>query len=66
MSTEEQTTLKSSEAKKPGRQKATPLMEQAPVTTKMIYAHYERKTLRAAVNKHRVGVGQIVTEKTDS
>ncbi len=38
----------------------------SPVTTKMIYAHYERKTLRAAVNKHRVGVGQIVTEKTDS
>jgi site-specific recombinase XerD len=29
----------------------------SPVTTKMIYAHYERKTLRAAVNKHRVSVG---------
>lgn len=29
----------------------------SPVTTKMIYAHYERKTLRAAVAKHRVSVG---------
>lgn len=28
----------------------------SPVTTKMIYAHYERKTLRAAVNKYRVGI----------
>jgi hypothetical protein len=29
----------------------------------MIYAHYERKTLRASVNKHRVGVGQLNSEK---
>jgi site-specific recombinase XerD len=35
----------------------------SPVTTKMIYAHYERKTLRAAVNKHRVGVGQLAGEE---
>ncbi len=33
----------------------------SPVTTKMIYAHYERKTLRAAVNKHRLGVEQLDT-----
>ncbi|MBN9390512.1 MAG: tyrosine-type recombinase/integrase [Chloroflexi bacterium] len=31
----------------------------SPVTTKMIYAHYERKTLRAAVNRHRVGVEKL-------
>jgi site-specific recombinase XerD len=36
----------------------------SPVTTKMIYAHYERKTLRAAVNKHRVGVGDLGAVKT--
>jgi site-specific recombinase XerD len=35
----------------------------SPVTTKMIYAHYERKTLRASVNKHRVGVGQLAGEE---
>jgi integrase len=30
----------------------------SPVTTKLIYAHYERKTLRAAVNKHRLSINQ--------
>jgi site-specific recombinase XerD len=40
----------------------------SPVTTKMIYAHYERKTLRAAVNKHRISVGQAaqLENTTDS
>ncbi len=36
----------------------------SPVTTKMIYAHYERKTLRAAVNRHRVGVAQLRGNET--
>lgn len=36
----------------------------SPVTTKMIYAHYERKTLRAAVNRHRVGVEQLAGNET--
>ncbi len=31
----------------------------SPTTTNMIYAHYERKTLRAAIDKHRKGVGQL-------
>lgn len=38
----------------------------SPVTTKLIYAHYERKTLRAAVNKHRVSINQSTTSSTTS
>jgi len=34
----------------------------SPVTTKMIYAHYERKTLRAAIDKHRVAVNKLTAD----